>query len=99
MKELKLYLNYLEEKISSIDLPVSSNQIKHFSAFVTNVSEGIEYYKQLFSEAMGKIFDVKKRADYEITTLEEKLSDLIEDMVNKNLLADVSNFAAKVSVM
>ena len=99
MKELKLYLNYLEEKISSIDLPVSSNQIKHFSAFVTNVSEGIEYYKQLFSEAMGKIFDVKKRADYEITALEEKFSDLIEDMVNKNLLADVSNFAAKVSVM
>ncbi len=98
MKELKLYLNYLEEKIASIDLPVSTNQMKYFSTFVTNISEGIEYYRQLFSEAMGKIFDIKKKADYEITTLEKKLSDLIEDMINKNLIADVSNMA-KISVM
>ncbi len=99
MKELKLYLNYLEEKIASIDLPVSTNQMKYLSNFVTNISEGIEYYRQLFSDAMGKIFDIKKKADYEITTLEEKLSNLIEDMVNKNLISDGSNFAAKVSVM
>ncbi|MFZ0455921.1 MAG: hypothetical protein WAM24_19390 [Ignavibacteriaceae bacterium] len=99
MKELKLYLNYLEEKISSIDLPASANQIKHFNAFVTNVSEGIEYYKQLFSGVMGKIFDIKKRADYEIGTLEEKLRYLMTIMAEKNLLSEVSNCAAKVSFM
>ena len=69
-------------------MPASTNQIKHFSAFVTNVSEGIEYYKQLFSEAMGKIFDIKKKADYEITTLEEKLDNLISVMADKNLISE-----------
>ncbi len=99
MKELKLYINYMEEKISSIELPVSINQMKYFSAFVTNISDGIEYYKQLFSETMGKIFDFKKKADYEITALEKKLSDLIEDMINKNLIADYSSFVSKDSMM
>ncbi len=97
MKELKLYLTYLEDKISSIDLPASVNQIKYFSAFVTNISDGIEYYKQLFADAKGKIFDIKKRADYEITTLEEKFFYLISVMADKKLIAEVTTPNVKVS--
>ncbi len=90
MKELKLYLNYLEEKIASIEIPPSKNQIKYFSTFVANISKGIEYYKQLFSASMGKIFDIKK-GDYDITRLEEKLGDLIIIMADKNLRTDITN--------
>jgi hypothetical protein len=90
MKELKLYINYLEEKMTSIEIPPSKNQIKYFGAFITNLSKGIEYYKQLFSASIGKIFDVKK-GDYDITKLEERLGDLIAIMANKNLTADSTN--------
>ncbi len=99
MKELKVYLNYLEEKISSIDLPASKNQIKYFNTFVENISEGIEYYKQLFSATRGKFFDIKKKTDFEITALEKKFRDLITDMVNKNIAADNFSFTAKVSAI
>ncbi len=93
MKELKLYVNYLEEKIAVINLPPSKNQIKYFNTFITNLLEGIEYYKQLFSFTIGRIFDIKKKADYEITTLEEKLHYLITDMANKNLINKISSSA------
>ncbi len=88
MKELKLYLNYLEEKISAITLPPSKSQIKYFSTFTANIIEGIDYYKKLFSEAMAKFFDIQQKTGYEITKLEEKLNNLITNMVSKNLISE-----------
>ncbi len=76
-----------------LNLPPSKNQIKYFNTFITNLLEGIEYYKQLFSFTIGRIFDIKKKADYEITTLEEKLHYLITDMANKNLINKISSSA------
>ncbi len=73
MKELKLYLNYLEEKITDIELPLSKNQVKYFTSFISNISDGIEYYKQLFSAFIEKLFDSKMKTGYDIYTLEEKL--------------------------
>ncbi len=97
MKELKLYLNYLEEKIAAVDFPTSKNQTKYFTTFINNMSEGIEYYKRLFSAAMGKIFDIKMKPDYDITTLEEKLGFLISDMVDKKIIPDIKSCTAQVS--
>jgi len=80
MKELKLYLNYLEEKIADAELPLTNNQSKYFTTFISNISNGIAYYKQLFSEAVGKIFDTKVKSEYDLTSLEEKLGLLIAYM-------------------
>ena len=99
MKELRLYINYLEEKISLIELPVTTNQVKYFNTFVTNISAGIEYYKELFSETLGKIFDIKQKPDYEITTLEEKLDYLISVMSDMKIISEDSKYAVKASVM
>jgi hypothetical protein len=90
MKELKLYLDYLEEKIAAIDLPFTKNQIKYFNTFAANIKEGIEYYKTLFSAAAGKVLDIKKKMGYEISELEQKLNYLLTEMSNKNITDDIA---------
>ncbi len=89
MKELRLYLTYLEEKAAGVELPLSKNQVKYFTTFISNITDGIVYYKQLFSEAAGKLLDIKVKPEYELIRLEEKLDELISDMVEKNIIPGV----------
>ncbi len=89
MKELRLYLNYLEEKAAGIELPLSTNQVKYFTTFISNISDGIAYYKQLFAESAEKLFNIKVKPEYDLTRLEEKLEELISDMVEKNIIPGV----------
>ncbi len=89
MKELRLYLTYLEEKAAGVEFPLSKNQVKYFTTFISNITDGIVYYKQLFSETAGKLFDIKLKPEYELSRLEEKLEELISDMVEKNIIPGV----------
>ncbi len=90
MKELRLYLNYLEEKAAGVELPLSKNQVKYFTTFISNISDGIAYYKQLFSAAVGQIFEIKVKPEYDLTRLEEKLEELISDMIEKKMIPGVN---------
>lgn len=49
VKELKIYLDYLKDKVQSFHHSPSSKQGKHLVTFVQNLNSGIEYYKDLFS--------------------------------------------------
>ncbi len=89
MKELRLYLNYIEEKTANVELPLSKNQVNYFTAFINNISNGIIYYKKLFSEAIGEFFDIKMRPEYDLARLEEKLAQLISDMIEKEIIPGV----------
>ncbi len=50
IKELKMYVEYLSNKIQETPIPFSEKQIQYFETFKTNLNNGIEYYKQLFYE-------------------------------------------------
>ncbi len=50
MKELKMYIDYLKNKIDEASFPFSDKQIKYFETFQNNLNSGIEYYKKLFAE-------------------------------------------------
>ncbi len=89
MKELRLYLTYLEEKAAAAEFPLSKNQVKYFTTFISNITDGIAYYKTLFSEAAGKLFDIKVRPEYDLSRLEEKLENLISDMIEKKIIPGV----------
>ncbi len=89
MKELRLYLSYLEEKIAVVELPLSTNQVKYFTTFISNISDGVGYYKQLFSAAVGQLLEFKMKSEFELSRLEEKLDELISDMVEKNIIPGV----------
>ena len=48
VKELKMYVDYLKNELADCSEAISSAQIKKWHAFKNNVSNGIEYYENLF---------------------------------------------------
>lgn len=50
MKELFLYLDYLQKQIGEYELPLSKEQQKYLKSFVKNLEGGIGYYQGLFAE-------------------------------------------------
>ncbi len=68
LKELEMYLDFLTEMAEDAAIPASENQKKSFSLFQKNITEGIEYYKNLFSK--------------EYFETDEKI-DLMQNLVNQ----------------
>ncbi len=60
VKELKLYVDYLKAKIAETPAPISDKQMKYFLTFQQNLSEGIEYYKNLYSDFEAKVAVLKE---------------------------------------
>jgi len=48
IKELKMYVDYLRNEISTFSDEVSANQLKKWNSYKNNINEGIEYYQNLF---------------------------------------------------
>jgi hypothetical protein len=48
VKELKMYVDYLKNEITTISLEVTAKQIKKGEAFKSNLFDGISYYQDLF---------------------------------------------------
>ena len=53
IKELKIYLDFLKNKIDEINGTLTTKQEKYFLNFITNLKEGIHYYSGLFSSLKG----------------------------------------------
>lgn len=49
VKELKMYVDYLNKEISGFSNELTAGQIKKWNSFKNNLLEGIEYYTTLFS--------------------------------------------------
>ncbi|AXB55513.1 hypothetical protein [Flavobacterium fluviale] len=52
VKELKMYVDYFRNEIETISGEVTSNQLKKWNSFKTNILEGIEYYQNLLSSTL-----------------------------------------------
>lgn len=48
LNELKMYIDYLENKIKETVHPVPAKQQEYFNAFGLNLHNGIEYYQKLY---------------------------------------------------
>jgi len=57
IKELKMYLEYLDGKIEETMGSVSDKQKKYFETFQENLNKGIEYYKELFQKYKAQLED------------------------------------------
>ena len=75
VKEIGLYVDYLENKIKEVSEPIDK-QMKYFDTFQKNMEEGISYYKNLFSEVMKNSESVKSKINSEIEEMETKLEAL-----------------------
>jgi hypothetical protein len=58
VKELKMYVDYLRNEITSISEEITSAQVKKWNLFKNNLIEGIGYYEGLFSSTL--FFDNEK---------------------------------------
>lgn len=57
IKELKMYIDYLNGKIEETVKPVSDKQKKYFVTFQENLTKGVEYYKDLFQRCKAQLED------------------------------------------
>ena len=71
LKELDLYINYLEELVMDTPVPYNKQQVSMFAAFEKNLMEGISYYRNFFEG---------KNQERELTLLaelENKLNEVL----------------------
>ncbi|MFH6945866.1 hypothetical protein [Flavobacterium sp. FlaQc-50] len=52
VKELKMYLDYLRNEIENTTEEVTSNQLKKWNTFKSNLFKGIEYYQNLLESTL-----------------------------------------------
>lgn len=91
MKELGLYMNFLQKDIDKAVQPLNRKQVKYFNNFVKNMENGIAYYKDLFVN-VAEIFQ-NENAMNELNLSSDKLQimkDAIEAIlpVKKPVLVD-----------
>ena len=59
IKELKIYIDFLRDKVEKAKVSITSKQEKYLSAFAKNLNEGISYYYKLFTDLTPVFEDTK----------------------------------------
>ncbi len=73
IKELKMYVDYLKDKMEEATSPFTDKQIKYFDTFNTNLNNGIEYYKKMFAENKDSLKETYDRVISDLENLELEL--------------------------
>ncbi len=77
IKELKMYINYLKDKIDESKQEMNKKQEKYLTRFVANMKDGVKYYQELFTNAKDSFTNTKERI---LTELD--LSDKVLSLLN-----------------
>jgi len=77
VKELNLYIDYLKNKIDEMGEQINDKQFAYIKKFQNNLTEGIEYYKNLFGEVKNVFEDVKEDVLSELENIENVLENII----------------------
>lgn len=80
INELKIYIEYLKNKIEETRLSMSDKQEKYLLSFVNNLKDGINYYFNLFSELKDKFEDKKASILNDLETSRQVLHLLISEI-------------------
>lgn len=77
IKELKMYIDYLNVKIEETSFPFTDKQVKYFETFKANLNNGIEYYKSMFAENKEMLKDSYEKIIFDLEELELKLQKFL----------------------
>jgi len=77
IKELNLYIDYLQQDVKAHLKDLNDKKIKQFSSFKAQLQEGIAYYRQLFSQWPDQASELLKICYNELSVSENKLKELI----------------------
>ena len=59
IKELKIYIEYLRNKIEETRVSMSDKQEKYLLTFINNLKDGINYYSELFNDLKDKFEETR----------------------------------------
>lgn len=76
IKELKIYIDYLKSRLEETKKTTSEKQKNNLSEFRTQIQDGIDYYKNLFSNCRSHFQNTKQSLLKELTTYQNKLEQL-----------------------
>ncbi len=77
VKELNLYIDYLQTDLQAHIKTMSDKKSKQLSKFKLQLQEGINYYKTLFAQLPGQTNDIIQAAFEELTASENKLNQML----------------------
>lgn len=86
IKELGMYLDFLEEELDEIDEP-DARQFKSWQQFTDNLLSGINYYESLFSSEDGFSVNTRKDSLDRLATCRQRYEGLIKKVGNKHKIA------------
>ncbi len=81
VKELKLYVDYLREKVTESLPDPDEKQLKYLRGFRENLLDGIRYYEELFSDVNGWFSDQRERIRQNLRSCREELQNLLPEKV------------------
>ncbi len=81
IKELKMYIDFLKNKIDEAPSPFTDKQIKYFDTFHTNLNNGIEYYKKMFAENRDSLKETYDKVISDLDNLELELKQFMPQTV------------------
>ncbi len=82
VKELSMYIEYLNGKIEETVKPISDKQKKYYDTFQDNLAKGVEYYKDLFQKYKTQLDDSTSK------------NNLLQDL--ENMKIELMNLKAKM---
>lgn len=76
IKELDMYVNYLKKEIDETIQPITDKQKIYFNEFISNILNGIDYYKKLFANWKLSLDSTKNDLDLELCRYETILKGI-----------------------
>ncbi|WP_019671037.1 hypothetical protein [Eudoraea adriatica] len=82
IKELHIYLDYLQARISECQFEITDKQKKYLHTFAANLNDGIAYYQQLFNNLKEEFLDSKEQILCLLGEGRKSLSNLAREIEN-----------------
>ena len=77
IKELNLYLDYLNDKIDEARKEMNDKQEKYLATFAKNLETGINYYYELFASVKDRFNDTRHQIEDELEQSKFRMQELV----------------------
>jgi len=77
IKELNLYLDYLNDKIDEARKEMNDKQEKYLATFAQNLETGINYYNELFASVKDRFNDTRHQIEDELEQSKFRMQELV----------------------